>query len=105
MWWYRFSLLEKDKHIQGTDDVKTSLFELTAKISICINTAHMMAKVSILQRSFVNITGLDVQPVQFSPELMLRHDAVTKLLAYGMAAFTESCAAVGWKDYGSVKSQ
>ena len=36
------------------------------------------------------------------PVLLLRHDAVARILANGRAAFFESCGAIGWKD--SVRS-
>ena len=36
--------------------------------------------------------------------LLLRHDAVARILANGSAAFFESCAAIGWKDCNSVRS-
>ena len=37
------------------------------------------------------------------PLLLLRHDAVVRILANGSAAFFESCAAIGWKDCDSVR--
>ena len=36
--------------------------------------------------------------------LLLRHDAVAIIVANGRAAFFESCAVIGWKDGGSVRS-
>ena len=39
-----------------------------------------------------------------SPVLLLRFDAVVRLLAKGDAAFIKSCAAIGWKDYNNVRS-
>ena len=39
-----------------------------------------------------------------SPVLLLRFDAVVRLLANGDAAFIKSCAAIGWKDYNNVRS-
>ena len=38
------------------------------------------------------------------PVLILRHDAVARILANGRVAFFESCAAIGWKDCYSVIS-
>ena len=39
-----------------------------------------------------------------SPVLLLRHDAVARILANGSAAFFESCAAISWNDCDSVRS-
>ena len=36
--------------------------------------------------------------LSLSPVLLLRNDAVGRLLANGRAAFIESCDALGWKD-------
>ena len=38
------------------------------------------------------------------PVLLLRHDAVARILANGSAAFIESCAAIGWNFCDSVRS-
>ena len=45
----------------------------------------------------------EVSGVQ-GPVLLLRHDAVARILANGSAAFFESCAPIGWKDCDSVRS-
>ena len=37
------------------------------------------------------------------PVLILRHDAVARILANGSAAFFESCAAIGWKACDSIR--
>ena len=37
------------------------------------------------------------------PVLLLRHDAVARILANGNAAFIESCAAVGWNSCDSAR--
>ena len=38
------------------------------------------------------------------PALLMRHDAVARILANGSAAFIESCAAIGWNSCDSVRS-
>ena len=43
-------------------------------------------------------------PGSLGPVLLLRHDAVARILANGSAAFFESCAVIGWKDCDRVRS-
>ena len=43
------------------------------------------------------------QPTQ-GPVLLLRHDAVARILVNGSAAFIESYAAIGWNYCDSVRS-
>ena len=38
------------------------------------------------------------------PVLLVRHDAVPRILDNGNAAFFESCAAIAWKDCDSIRS-
>ena len=42
--------------------------------------------------------------IPLGPVLLVRHDAVARILANGSAAFFESCAAPGWKDCDNTSS-
>ena len=41
--------------------------------------------------------SLPCSSAMLGPVLLLRHDAVARILANGIAAFFESCDAIGWK--------
>ena len=61
--------------------------------------------------NFTTTPGTTVQTDAESEEivslcivLLLQHDAVTRILGQGSAAFFESCATIGWKDSDNVRS-
>ena len=47
---------------------------------------------------------METHSVLLGPVLLLRYDAVARILANGCAAFFESYAAIGWYDGDSVRS-
>ena len=50
------------------------------------------------------VRSLQLSSEDQGPVLLLRQDAVARILANGSAAFFESCAAIGWKACDSVRS-
>ena len=65
---------------------------------------HPATAPRICERSF-RLRGL-ASPSTWGqgPVLLLRHDAVARILANGSAAFIESCLAIGWNSCDSIRS-
>ena len=67
----------------------------------------IFTKYCLAQPSHFIATNAGVQYGRLGPQgpvLLLRHDAVARILANGSAAFIESCAAIGWNSCDSVRS-
>ena len=61
--------------------------------------------VAVVWKRMVRLSNNIAAPSHhLGPIILLRYGAVARLLANGSAAFVESCAVIGWKDYDSVRS-
>ena len=67
------------------------------------DTNSAMKVLQGIQATFVGFISGPVCQIQ-GPVLLLRHDAVARILANGSAAFIESCPAIGWNSGDSVRS-
>ena len=76
---------------------------MSTKCSTYIQYGRSRPVLSVLNISRYLETGESIVHV-LGTVLLLRHDAVLSISAYGSAAFIESCAAIGWNSCDSVRS-
>ena len=81
------------------DELKQSVCGLDQKFPFCQHVDK-----NIYKDPAMNISVFSHLCQHQGPVLLLRHDAVARILANGSAAFIESCAAIGWNSCDSVRS-